>query len=81
MAWIHEILPAEATGLLKSEYDKALRRAGRIWGIVRIMGVNPRILKASMEHYGAIMHGRSPLSRVQRELLATVVAATLGCVY
>jgi alkylhydroperoxidase family enzyme len=38
-------------------------------------------MKASMEHYGALMHGDSPLSRVQREMLATVVAATVGCVY
>ena len=37
MAWIHVISPAEASGLLKREYEAALQRAGRIWNIVRIM--------------------------------------------
>ncbi len=81
MPWIRQILPDEATGLLKRELDKAIQRAGRVWNIVQIMSLNPRTLKASMELYGAIMHGRSPLSRAQREMLATVVAAELGCVY
>lgn len=81
MPWIQQILPDAATGLLKKELDKAIQRAGRVWNIVQIMSLNPRTLKASMELYGAIMHGRSPLSRAQREMLATVVAAELGCVY
>lgn len=81
MPWIHQILPGEATGLLKKELDKAIQRAGRVWGIVQIMSLNARTMKASMELYGALMHGQSPLSRRQREMLATVVARELGCVY
>ncbi len=81
MPWIPQILPEQATGLLKSELDKAVKRAGRVWGIVQIMSLNARTLKTSMELYGSIMHGRSPLSRAQREMRATVVAAELGCVY
>ncbi len=81
MPWIRLIPVEEATGLLKRELEKALARAGRIWQIVHVMGQNPRVLKTSMELYGAIMHGPSPLSRVQRELLATVVASELGCAY
>jgi alkylhydroperoxidase family enzyme len=81
MAWIRQIGIGEATGLLKKELDAALARAGRVWNIVRVMSLNPRVLKGSMEHYGAIMFGSSPLSRVQRELLATVVSAELGCHY
>ena len=81
MPWIRQILPAQASGLLRSELDKAVKRAGRVWGIVQIMSLNARTLKASMELYGSIMHGRSPLSCAQREMLATVVAAELGCVY
>ncbi len=34
-----------------------------------------------MDFYAAVMFGRSPLSRVQRELLATVVSAELDCFY
>lgn len=81
MPWIHQVPVDEATGLVKAEYDKAIRRAGRLWHIVQIMSANPRTMKASMEFYLAIMYGQSPLSRVQRELLATVVSAELDCHY
>ncbi len=81
MPWIEQIPVEEATGLLKTEFDKAMRRAGRVWHIVHIMSLNPRVLKASIEQYIQIMYGPSPLSRVQRELLATVVSAELDCHY
>jgi alkylhydroperoxidase family enzyme len=81
MPWIDQVGVGEATGLLKAEYDKAIRRAGRVWKIVQIMSLNPRVLKASMEQYLAIMYGSSPLSRMQRELLGTVVSAELDCHY
>lgn len=81
MPWIEQIPADEATGLLKAEFDRAVRRAGRIWHIVHVMSLNPRVMKASLEQYGAIMYGPSPLTRVQRELLATVVSAELSCHY
>lgn len=81
MPWIEQIPVSEATGLLKREFDKAIKRAGRVWNIVHIMSLNPLALKTSMDHYRAIMHGRSPLSRVQREMLATVVAVERNCRY
>ncbi|MCB0158400.1 MAG: carboxymuconolactone decarboxylase family protein [Caldilineaceae bacterium] len=81
MPWIRQIPVHEATGLLKKEFDAAIKRAGRVWNIVHIMSLNPPVLQASMRHYGAVMHGRSPLSRAQREMLATVVAAERGCRY
>ena len=71
----------KAKGALKREYEAALKRAGRIWNIVSIMSQNPRVLKSSMDFYGALMFGRSPLSRSQREMLAVVVSATNHCVY
>ena len=75
------ILPEESSGALKTEYDAAIKRAGRIWNIVGIMSQNPQVLKASMEIYLAILYGPSPLSRVQREMLAVVVSAANRCVY
>jgi uncharacterized peroxidase-related enzyme len=81
MPWIRVFSLEEATGSLKSHYEAAIKRAGRIWNIVSIMGQNPRALKASMDFYGAIMHGESPLSRGRREMLATVVSAANHCTY
>lgn len=81
MSWIKEIPPEDATGPLKKELDAAVERAGRVWNIVQVMSVNPLALRASMQFYRAIMFGSSPLTRMQRELLATVVSAELNCRY
>ena len=81
MPWIEQIEVSKATGLLKKQFDAALQRAGRVWNIVRIMSLNPTALGASMSLYGVLMKGRSPLSRMQREMLATVVSAELACHY
>ena len=81
MPWI-EVIPLEkAKGALRREHDEALKRAGRIWNIVSIMSQNSRAMKASMDFYSALMYGRSPLSRSQREMLAVVVSASNHCVY
>jgi alkylhydroperoxidase family enzyme len=81
MPWIRQIPVEEATGLLKREFEKALERAGRVWNIVHVMSLNPPVLREGIGFYGALMFGRSPLSRAQRELLATVVSAELDCRY
>lgn len=81
MPWIEQVSIERATGLLKKQFDAAIRRAGRVWNIVHIMSLNPPVLDASMRLYGAVLMGPSPLSRVQRELLATVVSAELDCFY
>ena len=73
--------PEEASGPLAEEYAAARKRAGRIWNIVALMSPNPAVLKASIGLYRALMHGASPLSRVQREMLAVVVSRTNGCRY
>jgi alkylhydroperoxidase family enzyme len=81
MAHIRLVEPGEASGALKREYDAAIARSGRVWNIVKTMSPNPAVLAASMVHYSRIMHGPSPLSRVQRELLAVVVSCINECRY
>jgi alkylhydroperoxidase family enzyme len=81
MARIKVYKQEEATGLLKQEYDVALKRAGRIWHIVSIMSQNAAAMKASMGLYRVLMFQDSPLSRAQREMLATVVSAINHCLY
>ena len=73
--------PDEATGLLASEYDAAVGRAGKIFNIVKAMSLRPEVLHASMEMYRAIMFGPSSLSRAERELLATVTSSANDCHY
>jgi alkylhydroperoxidase family enzyme len=81
MPWIRQVPEEEATGLLKEQYDAALERADRIWNIVRVMSLSPEALRDSMQFYLTVMKEDSPLSRVQREMLATVVSRELECHY
>jgi alkylhydroperoxidase family enzyme len=81
LPWIDVIPLKNAKGALRREYEAALKRAGRIWHIVSIMSQNPRTMKSSMELYSAVLIGRSPLSRSQREMLAIVVSSANHCVY
>ena len=81
MAWIKMIEPGEATGDLKTEYEKAVRRAGRVFNILKVQSLNPAALQTSMEMYLTTMHAPSGLSRVERELLATVVSWANQCFY
>lgn len=81
MSWINQVPEGQASGRLAELYRQANERAGRVWNIIRIMSLNPEQLDASMNLYLAIMHGESPLSRRQREMLATVVASELACPY
>ncbi len=81
MAWIKTIAPADATGTLRREFDKAIARAGRVFNIVQIMGLNPAHLRSSIDLYLKLMHGPSQLSRAQREMLAVVVSTVNRCHY
>lgn len=49
--------------------------------ILRIHGINPLVLRAHWEIYRAGMFGESPLTRVQREMIAVVVSAVNDCHY
>lgn len=81
MAWIKTIPPEEATGHLKEQYDAAIKRAGRVFNVVSLQSLNPRVLDASIRLYAAIMLGPSSLSRAQREMIAVVVSKTNDCFY
>ena len=81
MPHIKQIEVDEATGLLAKEYDAAIERAGKVFNIVKAMCLNPPVLNRSMGLYQAIMFGPSELSRIERELLATVVSTANDCHY
>ena len=82
MPWIRTVAPAEATGLLKTIYDAAVARAGKVFNVIRLQSLRPAVLEASTRLYLELM--RSPegaLSRARRELIAVVVSRTNGCHY
>jgi uncharacterized peroxidase-related enzyme len=71
----------EATGELKREYDEAIKRAGKVFNIVKAMSLRPGVLRSSIDLYKTIMFGPSGLSRIERELLAVVVSTANDCHY
>jgi alkylhydroperoxidase family enzyme len=81
MAYIRQIPPDQATGVLKRIFDEAIARAGKVWGILRVQSLNPAALEASTGIYKTLMFGPSALSRSQREMLATVTSRANDCFY
>jgi uncharacterized peroxidase-related enzyme len=81
MAHLRLIDEQEATGLLAEEYEAARARAGKVFNIVKAMSLAPETLRAAMGLYRQVMFGKSELSRLERELLATVVSHANDCHY
>jgi len=81
VAWITTIEYDDSDGALRQEYDTAIKRAGRIYNIVKIMGLQPAHMRSSMNLYLSLMHGPSGLTRAQREMLAVVVSKANACHY
>ena len=81
MAWIRMIDEADAEGLLGSLFAKLREPHGGVDHILKIHSLNPKSLSTHYDLYKHLMRGRSPLSRVQREMIAVVVSATNQCHY
>tara|TARA_B100000945_G_C20088909_1_gene460320 strand:- start:163 stop:408 length:246 start_codon:yes stop_codon:yes gene_type:complete len=81
MAFIKLIKIEKSKGLLKKEYEKGMRRAGRIWNILTIQSQTPEILRDSMRLYNSTMFGKSNIPRFDRELLAVVTSVSNECEY
>ena len=82
MAWIRTVDEADATGIVKEEYDAAIARVGQVYNIVKLFSARPNSMRAFIELYKVVMHDEeSPLSRMQREMIATVVSKVNECRY
>jgi len=81
MPFIRTVPPEQAAGELKEQYDAALKRAGRIFNIVKISSLNPPALSASIKLYETLMLSPGGLPRATREMLAVVVSKELDCFY
>ena len=81
MAFIKLFKFQDSTGLLKKEYEKGMRRAGRIWNVLTIQSQTPEILRDSMRLYNSTMFSSSNVPRFDRELLAVVTSISNECEY
>jgi alkylhydroperoxidase family enzyme len=82
MAWIKTIDPERAEGLLERLYDAAIKRAGKVYNVVRLQSLRPRVLRASTQLYTELMHPAGDgLTRARREMIAVVVSRANACHY
>ena len=71
----------DSTGPLRRIYDKYSAADGSLDHILAVHSLNPLSLDHHVVLYAHLMRGPSPLSRVQREMIAVVVSAENDCFY
>lgn len=81
MSWIRTIPEDEAQGELAELYRRVGNPDGSVDNVMKIHSLNPTTLRTHFEMYKAALHGRSPLSRAERELVAVAVSRANGCAY
>ena len=65
-----------------AQWQGAVERAGRVFNILRIQSPRPETLRISTLLYREVMFAeQSPLSRAQREMIATAVSRANACEY
>lgn len=75
------IPPQEATGELKEIYKTILEQRGGVAEVYQIHSLNPQSMIDHLNMYMTIMFGKSPLKRVTREIIGTVVSQANQCEY
>ncbi len=80
-AWVQMIAEDEAEGQLRAVYQELLGegRQGNVPDFLRLHSLVPRAIAPLAQLHRAIAYGPGELSRVQRELIATVVSVINGC--
>lgn len=84
MAFISYVPEGEASPELRELYRRYRGGGGGGGGvdhILRIHSQNPRSMLTHYELYRHLMYGPSPLSRVQREMIAVTVSSLNRCFY
>ena len=81
MARINVIPYEQAEGELKSIYDDLIQKRGKLSQVLMIQSLHPETIKSHTQLYLDLMFAQSPLTRAERELIATVVSVANGCNY
>jgi uncharacterized peroxidase-related enzyme len=81
MAYIDVVQYEQSEGELRDIYDNLIKTRGKLADVHMIQSLNPKSIVAHMDLYLTIMFGKSPLKRVQREMIAVVVSKSNDCEY
>jgi alkylhydroperoxidase family enzyme len=81
MAWIKTTPPEQADGRLKEVYADIRRRMAMVPNIMQSLSLKPEVLAAISRAFLTGTFGGSNLTRVQEEMIATVVSSLNRCHY
>ncbi len=81
MAHIPYVPYEDAEGPLAELYQRYGGSEMRVDNIIRIHSQNPPSMEHHVRLYAHLMRGQSPLSRVQREMIAVTVSSANDCFY
>ena len=81
MAWITTFSEPEAKGRLAEVYLNICERMGFVPNIMKSFSLKPELLDVVSRTFMRATFGGSNLTRVQEEMIATVVSAANRCHY
>ena len=81
MAYISTIAESDAQDDLAELYKRVGNPDGTVDNVMKIHALNPDSLRVHFEMYTAAMHRPSPLTKAEREMVATDVSRVNGCAY
>lgn len=84
MAWVRTFTENEATGRLAEVYGEVMKHpisAGRVYNVIKCMGLRPEALIGIWRLNTSISFGASTLGRAKEEMIATAVSALNHCHY
>jgi alkylhydroperoxidase family enzyme len=81
MAWIKTVGEDQAVGRLAEIYQKYRGRNGMVPNIMQAFSLKPELVGAVANTFQVATFGGSKLTRVQEEMIATVVSSINRCHY
>ncbi len=81
MAYIETISESDAEGRLAELYGRFANSDGSVDNVLEVHSLNPAALLAHAQIYQQAMHASSPVSRLEREIIAIGVSRLNGCGY
>ena len=81
MAYIPYVPSEDAAGLLAELHDQYGDGPRGVDNITRVHSLNPRSMRDHVGLYVHLMRGRSPLTKIQREMVGVTVSALNDCFY
>jgi len=79
--WIQVLGPGDETPDLLDVYDEFKVPHDEVDNILSIHSLSSASLRGHMQLYRALMFGKSPLTRAEREMLAVTVSTLNECHY